>query len=209
MLILAIGAHFDDVELGCGGTIARHARNGDEVTIYVATNSGYSDYANRVIRKPEVARREGQSAADILGVKELICGGFPTNSLSFNDDLVCSILQLLEEKRFDMIFTHWVEDIHHDHRAVARASITAGRHVPRLLFYRSNYYDSEQVFRGNFYTDITETLKIKKEAIKAHESEYKRVGEKWLQFFMNQNQNDGQKIGVDYAECFEVLKYLN
>jgi len=208
MRILAIGAHFDDVELGCGGTLARHARDGDEVTIYVATDSGYTNYAKKVIRKPEIALEEGRKAADILGVKELICGGFPTNSLSFNDDLVCSILQLLKEKSFDLIFTHWASDVHHDHRAVARASITAGRHVPRLFMYRSNYYDSDRKFRGNFYVDITETLETKKNAIKAHESEYKRTGEKWMRFFMNQNQNDGQKIGVDYAECFEVLKYL-
>ena len=87
MRILAIGAHFDDVELGCGGTIARHTRNGDEVTIYVATDSGYSDYANRVIRKPEVARREGQNAADILGVKELICGGYLLKSFLISSNI--------------------------------------------------------------------------------------------------------------------------
>ena len=41
--ILAIGAHFDDIELGCGGTLAKHARAGDNVYAYVATLSGFSD----------------------------------------------------------------------------------------------------------------------------------------------------------------------
>ena len=67
MRILAIGAHFDDVELGCGGAVARHTKGGDDVVIYVATNSGYTDYAQRVIRKPKIALAEGKKAAQIFG----------------------------------------------------------------------------------------------------------------------------------------------
>jgi LmbE family N-acetylglucosaminyl deacetylase len=208
MNILAIGAHFDDVEMGCGGTVARHVQQGDHVIIYVVTNSGYTDYAQKVIRKPGVALAEGKKAAEILGVSSLICGDFPTNDLQFNDEVVVSILRIVEEEKIDMIYTHWLDDIHIDHQNVARASLTAGRHVPRMLMYRSNYYDTNKFFRGNFYVDITDTIEIKKRAIVAHESEYKRVGEKWFRFFLTQNQNEGQKIGVKYAECFEVVKYL-
>lgn len=43
MNILAIGAHFDDVELGCGGALAKHTSSGDQVTVYVATKSGYAN----------------------------------------------------------------------------------------------------------------------------------------------------------------------
>jgi len=208
MNILAIGAHFDDVELGCGGTLARHVKSGDELTIFVATNSGFSNYAQRVIRRPEVALREGQAAAKLLGARELICGDYPTNNLILNDDIVCSILKVIEERKVDLIYTHWMGDTHLDHQTVGRATMTAGRHVPRILMYRSNYYDSGDIFRGNFYVDVSDTVEIKRAAIKAHESEYARVGEKWLSFFLNQNRNDGMKIGVEYAEAFEVVKYL-
>jgi LmbE family N-acetylglucosaminyl deacetylase len=208
MRILAIGAHFDDVELGCGGTIAHHVAKGDECTIFVATNSGYSNHAQKVIRKPEIALEEGKKAAKILGAVELACGDFPTNGLSFNDELVCAMIKVVEEKKIDMIYTHWTGDIHNDHRVVGQASLTAGRHVPRMLMYRSNYYDSDTQFRGNYYSDITSTIEIKKEAIRAHESEFKRVGETWMTFFTNQNRNDGIKIGVGFAELFEVVKYL-
>ncbi len=208
MKVLAIGAHFDDVELGCGGTIARHTRSGDEATVLVITNSGFTNYAQQVIRKPEIALEEGKRAADILGVNEMICGEFPTNNLAWNDDLARCMIRVIEEKKIEMVYTHWTGDTHLDHSVVARASIMAARHVPRLFMYRSNYYDSDSHFRGNFYVDITDTLEQKKRAMMAHESEFKRTGEKWLRFFVNQNQNDGQKIGVDYAECFEVLKYL-
>jgi LmbE family N-acetylglucosaminyl deacetylase len=208
MKILAIGAHFDDVELGCGGTLARHVQSGDETTIFVATDSGYSNYAKKVIRRPEVALAEGRRAAEILGAADLVCANFPTNNLVLNDDLVCAILRLVEERKIDLIYTHWTGDMHSDHRVVGQASITAGRHVPRLLMYRSNYYDTDAAFRGNFYSDISATVETKRAAIRAHESEYARVGEKWMTFFLNQNRNDGIRIGVEYAEVFEVVKYL-
>ncbi|TNC94020.1 MAG: N-acetylglycoside deacetylase, LmbE family [Stygiobacter sp.] len=208
MKVLAIGAHFDDVELGCGGTIARHAANGDEVIIFVATNSGFTDYAQRVIRKPEVALAEGQSAARILGAVELVCANFDTNYLEFNDALMCELLKVIERQQPDFIYTHWDSDIHHDHQSLSKASMAAGRHVPRILMYRSNYYDSGKPFMGNFYVDVTAHIEQKKDAIRAHESEYRRVGEKWLKFFLNQNENDGQKIGVKYAEAFQLVKYL-
>ena len=208
MKILAIGAHADDVELGCGGTLAKHARAGDDVTIFIATDSAYSNYAKQVIRAADVASAESRAAAKILGANDLICCNLTTNGLVLNDDFVCAILKIIEERRIDLIYTHWTGDMHSDHRVVGRASITAGRHVPRLLMYRSNYYDTESVFRGNFYSDISATVETKKVAIRAHESEYNRVGEKWMTFFLNQNRNDGIRIGVEYAEVFEVVKYL-
>ena len=60
MNVLAIGAHFDDVELGCGGSLARHIANNDTVYIYVATDSAYGTYGGNEIRSGETARREGQ-----------------------------------------------------------------------------------------------------------------------------------------------------
>jgi LmbE family N-acetylglucosaminyl deacetylase len=74
--------------------------------------------------------------------------------------------------------------------------------------YRSNYYDTEQQFRGNFYSDISDVFDQKMEVIKAHASELERVRYQWLDFFSNQNANDGQKIHSKYAECFEVVRYL-
>ena len=104
--------------------------------------------------------------------------------------------------------THWTGDIHHDHQAVARASLHSCRHVPRLLMYRSNWYHSTLDFRGNFYVDITDYLDIKEQAVRAHASEIERTGAKWINFFRNEAENAGQRIGVKYAEVFEVVKWL-
>jgi LmbE family N-acetylglucosaminyl deacetylase len=208
MKILAIGAHFDDVELGCGGALAAHAAKGDEVYVFVATVSGFSNQYDQSVRSSEVARAEAGDAMRVLGVKKMFCGDFKTLEVEFVDDLNIQILRLVEQLGIQQVYTHWVGDIHHDHQAVARASLHSCRHVPCLLMYRSNWYHSTLDFRGNFYVDITEHWAAKEQAIRAHKSEMDRTGAKWISFFRNEAENAGQRIGVRYAEVYEVVKWL-
>lgn len=209
MNILAIGAHFDDVELGCGGALARHAQQGDDVYVFVATISGFANQYNQEVRSNETALAEARNAMAILGVKEMLCGNFKTLEVEFTDALNIEILKIVQEKKIDQVYAHWTGDIHHDHQAVAKASLHSCRHVPRLLMYRSNWYHSTLEFRGNFYVDITACWDIKERAICAHVTEMDRTGEKWISFFRNEAENAGQRIGVPKAEVFEVVKFLN
>ncbi len=208
MKILAIGAHYDDVELGCGGALSRHAAQGDEVYVFVATDSGFSNHLKQSIRSGDTARKEAEAAMKILGVKEMFCGDFKTLEVEFVDSLNVQILKLVETLGIDLVYSHWTGDIHHDHQAVARAALHSCRHVPRLLMYRSNWYHSTLDFRGNFYVDITDHLDKKENAVRAHESEIERTGAKWISFFRNEAENAGQRIGVRYAEVFEVVKWI-
>ena len=209
MKILAIGAHFDDVELGCGGALAAHADRGDEVYVFVATVSGFTNQYDQSIRSSELARAEAEEAMRILGVREMFCANFKTLEVEFVDALNIQILKIIEQLGIEQVYTHWVGDIHHDHQAVAKASLHSCRHLPRLLMYRSNWYHSTLEFRGNFYIDITDYWKVKESAIRAHKSEMERTGRKWINFFQNEAQNAGQRIGVPYAEVFELVKWLN
>lgn len=207
MNILAIGAHFDDIELGCAGSLAMYVKKGDKVFAYIATDSGFVNQNNEVIRDSNVAQSEGKRAMEVLGV-ELIQGNFKTLHLEFTDDLNIEILKIIEEKSIDLVFTHWVGDIHHDHQALSRASLHACRHVPRMLMYRSNWYHSNLDFKGNFYIDITNYWELKENSVRMHESEMIRTASKWISFFKNEAENAGQRIGVKYAEVFEVVKWL-
>ena len=207
--ILAIGAHFDDIELGCGGTIAKHKINGDNVYAYVTTLSGFSNPNSKAIRSSQVARKEGVEAMKILGTKKLFTGKFKTLMVEFNDKLNIEILKIIEDKKIDTVYTHWHGDIHHDHQAVSKSSLHSARHVQRLLQYRSNWYHSTLEFKENFYVDISDFWDLKKKAILAHKSEINRTGKKWINFFHNEALNAGQRIGVKYAEVFEVVKYLD
>lgn len=207
MNVLGIGAHFDDLELGCCGTLIKHVLKGDQVTMLVITDSAYKNPSGYTVRDPVVANMEGQKAANLVGA-QLICLELKTFMVPNDETLTRKINSYIEDLKIDIIYSHWVCDIHRDHQFAAKAALMAGRHVTRFLMYRSNYYDTEQQFRGNFYSDISDVMDKKIEVIKAHESELQRVRYKWLDFFKNQNANDGQKIGVQYAECFEVVRYL-
>lgn len=208
MNILAIGAHFDDIELGCGGTLAKHVEDGDKVYAYVATVSGYMNAESQVVRENETAIDEGKKAMDILGV-ELTCGYFRTLEVEFTEPLNAQIIRIVQDKHIDKVYTHWIGDIHHDHQAVSKASLHSCRHVPRMLMYRSNWYHSTMDFRGTFYVEITDYLERKMNSLRAHKSEMDRTREKWIDFFTNEAKNAGQRIGVHYAEVFELVKWLD
>jgi len=207
MNILAIGAHFDDIELGCGGSLARHIAEGDTVYVYVATRSGYTSHDNIEIRSDDVAAKEGRSAMALLGA-HLIQGSFKTLEVEFVDSLNVDILKIVENYSIDMAYVHWYGDIHHDHTAVSKASLHSCRHIKRILMYRSNWYHSSLDFRGNFYIDISEYMDIKKKIILEHKSEVVRTNKRWIEFWENEATNCGFRIGVKYAEVYEVVKWL-
>jgi LmbE family N-acetylglucosaminyl deacetylase len=207
MNVLGVGAHLDDLELGCSGTLIKHVQNGDKVTLLVITDSAYKNPDGVVIRPADVALREGRAAAELIGA-ELICLNYETFTVPFDDVLGKVILDYIEKFEIDIIYSHWVNDLHRDHQYTGKSTLMAGRHVPRFLMYRSNFYDTEEQFRGNFYSDISDVMDKKIKVVKSHKSELERVRYQWLEFFKKQHENDGQKIGVKYAECFEVVRYL-
>ncbi len=207
MNILAIGAHFDDVEIGCSGTLMKLKEEGHNIKIVVATDSSYRNPKNKIIRSKETALKEGEKAAKIMGI-ELITLNFKTFEVQFNEPLTRSLIEIIEDEKIDLIFAPWVHDIHRDHINVGKSALMAGRHISKFLMYRANFYDSYQQFNGKFYYDISDYMNKKIEVIKAHKSELERVRYSWIEFIKNQNRNDGQKIGVEYAEVFEIVRYL-
>lgn len=207
MNILAIGAHFDDVELGCGGSLIRHARSGDSVTVAVLTRSGYSAPGGRRVRMDAEAIKEGRRAAKILGA-EMICLNFRTFEVPCDEKLTVKILNLIEKKRIDTVYSHWTGDIHRDHANAGRCALMAGRRVPRFLMYRSNLYGSGSDFRGKLYSDISPFFDQKFDAIRCYRTELGRVGGTWLEMVRCQNSLSGMEVGVKYAECFEAVRYL-
>ena len=207
MNVLAVGAHYDDVELACSGSLIKHVGSGDKVTIVVATTSAYTDKDGNEIRSTKTAQQEGRQAAKIIGA-DLIELGYETFHIQFNEETTLTVLKIVEELEIDCVYSHWFNDIHRDHSNLGKAVMMAARRVPRFLMYRSNYYDTEPLFAGNYYIDITDVMEKKIEVIKAHRSELERLRYAWLDFFTKQNENDGQKIGTRYAECFQVVRYL-
>ncbi len=207
MNVLAIGAHFDDIEIGCSGTLAKHRANGDRIISQVITHSKYHNHDGTVIRDKEIAFKEGKKAADIIGC-ELICNNYETKQVKFGHVLIEDINRVIDENKIDIIYTHWDYDVHQDHQAIAKASLAAGRKVERLLMYQCNLYMSTIPFPPNFFVDISDFIEIKKKSILAHETEVKKFGPSWINFWINEAANNGKKFNVKYAEAFQLIKYL-
>ena len=207
MRVMAVGAHADDIELGCAGTLMKHLDNGDEVTMLTVTDTEVANYDGQMRRTREDVLKESKAAAEIIGAKS-IHGDLRNKTLAYSWELIEFLNERIDRLGIELIYTHWDQDMHQDHSAIGRASLNAGRHVPRILMYRSNWYQTSESFRGNFYVDISKYFDRKVAALKAYETEYRMRGEGWIDFFKNVCANYGQEIGVAYAECFMVIKYL-
>lgn len=207
MRVLAIGAHFDDLELGCGGTLARHIMEGDTVLGFIATESGYADSNGVMVRDGFCASREAEQAASILGY-EVLTGNFPTFGVEFEEELNKMLVKIIASRKVDTIYTHWNHDVHHDHRNLALATLHCARHVNRILMYRSNWYESDIPFQENFYVDISQTWTMKEQAIRVYRTEMERTGNLWIEYFRRQAENCGIKCGVKYAEGFQLVRWI-
>jgi len=122
MNVLAIGAHFDDIELGCSGALLNHVNQGDRVTMVVVTNSGFSNSHGDIIRKKETALEEGKKAAEIIGA-ELICLNYDTFMVPFDEELTCKLNEIIEQRKIDFIYSHWIHDLHRDHQYAGKCTI--------------------------------------------------------------------------------------
>jgi len=207
MNILAVGAHGDDIELGCGGSLAKHVLQGDRIIIYTATTSGGINPFGETIRDSLESLEDGKKAAAILDA-DLVSGSFLSNQLEFNDALDSELIKIIVEKKIDMMYTHWDNDAHHDHRMLSLASLHAGRHLNKILMYKSNWYQSSMDFCPNFYVDITGTWDTKEKLMNCYETEMKRTNGAWIRYNRNRAENYGMKIGVRYAEAFRCVKWL-
>lgn len=207
MHILAVGAHYDDIELGCSGTLIKHIKKGDRVTMVVVSDSGYADPNGNPIRSGETARIEGKKAARIIGA-DLISLEYKTFFIPFDEHLTSQLLQIINTADIDTIYTHWTHDVHRDHQSTARSVLMAGRHVPRILMFQSNWYSGDHSFNPVIYSDISLVFEKKIKAISAHRSELGRTGDVWLNYIKDKNSTDGTVMGVQFAETFMPVRYL-
>lgn len=206
MKILAIGAHFDDVELGCGGTLLRWKNEGHELHVLTVTTSGYKDARGNVIRSDEAARAEGEKAAKLMGAT-LHAGRLPALDFDLGDRLQSQLLAVADEVKPDVILTHWENDAHRDHRYIGTSSRHCFRNHPRLLFYRSNWYHGSELFHENFYVDISSTFEQKLNLLEVFETEYRRAGEKWRTWASAQAELAGLQAKCRRAEGFQVVRW--
>jgi LmbE family N-acetylglucosaminyl deacetylase len=207
--IVAIGAHLDDIELGCGGTLARAVAEGADVHMVVMSQSGYTNYDGTVKRTDAQAVEEGRAAALELGVESLEILDFPTKDIPYDSSTVEALNACFDRRRPDLVISHWPNDTHQAHRNVALATLSAGRYVRSIIMYEPIFPSGRSYvpFRPQVYVDIANYLEPKERSLRAHESEWKKYGEAWIEAVRSRSRIRGYDIGVPHAEAFEVVRY--
>lgn len=205
MKVLAIGAHFDDVEIGCGGTLLNHKNHGDEIHILVVTDSGYESRTKQVSRTPGEAKREGACSAQYLGAHLVSCNKKAV-VLVPTEKLVLEIEHIVNTIKPDIVYTHRDSDIHADHAAVGYVSLRACRHCDTVLQYRSNWYIMDNSHDDNYYVDISPVIGDKVTLLNFFASEMNGTRGSWIDFVKKQNSAAGARVNVAYAETFHLVK---
>ena len=199
MNILAIGAHPDDIEIGCGGTLTKYADRGHKVFSLVMTGGGQGGEA-------DVRRKEQAAAGRIMGVEKIYWGGYEDTHLEVNQQLISKIEQVMFEICPSFIFCHSPDDTHQDHRHLSLATQSAARNMRNVLFYEG---PTTWGFNPQVFVDIGQTLERKIEALRAHESQVTKTNIEDLSIIEIARSSAnfrGIQGRVKYGEAFSPLR---
>jgi two-component system, NtrC family, response regulator HydG len=154
-IVLAIGAHPDDVEIGAAGTLLAHRAVGDTVAILTLSRGARGgDQAQRA--------RESQEAADVIGAR-LFLDDLEDTRIAEGDPTIGAISRVVEELQPTVVYTHSIHDIHQDHRNTHRAAMVACRRVGRVYCFQSPSATVE--FRPTHFVAIDDQVGRKLKAI--------------------------------------------
>ena len=166
--ILALGAHPDDLELGCGATLAKLVEGGAHVTAVILSDGGRGadDRFDR--------GAEARAALTSLGVQQIVQHDFPDTRLHEHlNGLIAAVEQQVQKVAPQRVYTMFHDDRHQDHRAVYQASVVACRTVPQILAYETP--SSYPNFVPTVFEQVDDFIERKVAALKLHESQGDRL----------------------------------
>ncbi|MCR4345094.1 MAG: PIG-L family deacetylase [Candidatus Scalindua sp.] len=199
MNILAIGAHPDDIEFGCGGTLSKYNEQGHKVYMLVLSKGDKGG-------DPNVRQKEQEKSARILGAEKLYFGKHVDTEIVQNQELITAIEDFLKDIKPDFIFVHYFDDTHQDHRNLSNSTISATRYIHNVLFYEG---PTTQNFTPNVYVNITSALDKKIECLEAHVSQVSKTNIEGLSIIEAAKSTAhfrGIQGRVNYAEAFNSLR---
>ncbi|MGK2933365.1 MAG: PIG-L family deacetylase [Solirubrobacterales bacterium] len=160
-VVLAVGAHPDDVEIGVGGILLRHAAQGDTVVILTLTGGEHGG-------DTETRALESQKAADLMSAR-LVHRELADTSVSDGGLTIGTIKEVVDEISPSTIYTHTSKDVHQDHRNVHSATLVAARGIPRVYCYQAPSTTVE--FEPTKFIQIDDFIERKLEVIDAYTSQ--------------------------------------
>nr|WP_198984584.1 PIG-L deacetylase family protein [Herbaspirillum sp. ASV7] len=218
--VLVVAAHADDEALGCGGTIAKHAAEGDHVhVVFVAdgvTSRNGAEPTDLLQRQQAT-----ESARCILGISSVTFLNLPDNRLDGLPllDVVQPLEALIGNLAPAIVYTHHYGDLNVDHRIVHKAVMTACRPMPgstiREIFAFEVMSSTEWASPGlapflpNFFVDISAQLESKMQALEAYMLEMRTSPHsRSLEHMRCLAEHRGFCVGSAAAEAFMVMRVL-
>ena len=171
--IVCVGAHPDDPESGCGGTLIRCAELGHVVTVIYLTRGERGIRGKSDDEAARIRSAEAEEACRKIGAKPVFAGQID-GSTEFTRARLEQMMKLLTEADPDVILTHWPVDSHFDHQVASLLAIRSHMalpRLPRLYFFEVNGGSQTQGFLPNAFVDITSCLEKKKSALFTHKSQ--------------------------------------
>ena len=217
MRILVIAPHPDDEVLGCGGTILKHSKKGDEVFLCVVTKTYTPDWSEE---DTKVRKKEVEASNKILGIKKTYFLDYPTVKLDTvpQKELNDAISKIVKNVKPDIALIPFIGDLNRDHRIVSESSLVALR--PSVNFSVKKIWSYETIsetewalpvkknmFRPNVYIDISDTLKTKLKAMLAYKSELRdHPHPRSLETLSVLAEKRGSEVCLKFAEAFMSVR---
>ena len=197
-VILAIGAHPDDVEIGCGGTLLKKRALGHDVVLLTLSRGGKGGDVDQRMK-------EAWNASRLLGAKLKVCD-LPDSGITDGSKTIELIEQAVREVAPTHVYTHSRHDTHQDHRNVHLATMVATRQTPNVYCYQSPSTTID--FRPNLFVDISEQMATKVQMIEAYRSQVARHAGLEGDFIEATARYWGRHANYVLVEPLEVIRQL-
>ena len=218
MRVLAVGAHPDDLELLCAGTLAKYVQQGHQVSMAVALNG---DAGSMTLAKEEISavrKAEAEAAASLIGA-DFIWMGYPDGFLFSREDTRLAFINLMRRARPDVVITHAPTDYHPDHRTTGGICWDT-RIMTTIPNIKTEYPVCEKIpevfymdtvaginFQPEHYVDISDSMEVKRQMLACHKSQAGWMRAQYgtdFGFMECVARFRGLQCGAQYAECFQT-----
>jgi LmbE family N-acetylglucosaminyl deacetylase/tetratricopeptide (TPR) repeat protein len=199
-VVLALGAHPDDIELGCGGMLLKLKASGARVYGLTLTRG------EKGTDREDVRQAEAERAARFLGLDGYWILDFPDTGLQQHIPLLKQVIEAkIQELSPTMVLTHTEVDVHGDHRAVSAATREAARSVRTVLCYED--VSTSDQFSPNYFVDITEYVDGHLKACALHRTQEHRT---YMdpRVIQGRAAHRGMQIGARFAMAFRTLNMV-
>ncbi len=201
MNILAMGAHPDDIEYGCGGTLLKAASEGHRVYLHVLTDGAEGG-------DPIVRRREQEEAASLMGAKDLFWGELKDTAFPSEREVITVLDRCIDKVKPDEVYFNYFDDIHQDHRSLSQCALAASRYVENVIFYE-DYTTCN--FEPNLFVNIGDVLEKKIQLLAVFNSQISKPfpGDLDMLDSVRAIANyRGYQSKVKYAEGFKNFRFV-